>query len=260
MPSNKTDFINDRNVIIYEHSVVDEKIFASIANHLANPHNPQAKQEMDVKLASLIKEVEDKYDKPDLKEQIRLIYLFLMEGTRGAVIGTLREPRQEQKIKEAFGNHAWTSDFPKVKVLGVEELGEILTRIEAKPNFNLKHQDFLLGENGRWGYDTPKITSAFIQLARRKYERQEMFIRLDSDVEPHGQGINPVKGPDYDRLFNHFVNSYSIRVSFFGAPSCLCQYGNDLMTGKLFCTDKADENAPCNTPCRLNTIHTKFFY
>ncbi|OQX15802.1 MAG: hypothetical protein BWK80_40640, partial [Desulfobacteraceae bacterium IS3] len=295
MPSNnmsKADFINDRNVIVYEHLVVEDKVLAIIANHLANPHNLQAGQEMDAKLASLIKEVENKYDKPDLKEQIKLIYLFLMEGTKGAVTGTLREGRQEQKIKDAFDRHTWHSGFPKVKVLGIEELGEILARIEAKPNFNLKHQDFLLGENGKWGYDTPKIASAFIQLARRKYERQEMFIRLDNDVDPHGEGIkclkdvyydlitdsknrqfcfswnyfsepitqtDPVTGPDYDKLFNHFVNAYSIRVSFFGDPSCSCQYGHDLMTGKLFCTDKANENDPCNTPCRLNIIHTKFF-
>jgi len=287
----KADFITGRNVIVYEHLVVNEEVLTSIARHLATPHNPQAKQEMDAKLALLIKEVEDKYNKSDLKEQIKLIYLFLMEGTRGAVTGTLREGRQEQEIKDAFDRHAWTSGFPKVKVLGVEELGAILTRIEIQ-NLNLRHKDFLLGENGNWGYDTPKIASAFIQLARRKYERQEMFIRLDNDVEPHGQGIkclkdvyydlitdsknrqfcfswnyfsepmtqtDPIKGPGYDELFNHFVNSYSIRVSFFGDPSCSCQYGHDLMTGKLFCTDKAKPDDSCSTPCRLNIIHTKFF-
>ncbi|GEM_PF-1552349 len=290
--SSKAQFIEDKNVIVYEHLVVNEKVLTSIANHLATPHNPQARQEMDTKLASLIEEVEKKYDRPDLKEQIKLIYLFLMEGTRGLVTGTLRERNQEEKIKEAFDKYkSWTSDFPEVKVLGIEELGEILTRVEIN-NANLKHQDFLLGENKKWGYDTPKIASAFIQLARRKYERQEMFIRLDNDVEPHGQGIkylkgvyydlitdsknrqfcfswnyfsepvtqsHPIQGPSYDKLFNHFVNSYSIRVTFFGDPSCLCQYGHDLMTGKLFCTDRATPDDACNTPCRLNIIHTKFF-
>ncbi len=104
MPSNNTvsdpkkAFIGDRNVIVYEHLVV-EKALKSIANHLTNPHHHQAKQEMDTTLASLIKEVEDKYNKSDLREQIKLIYLFLMEGTKGAVTGTLREPRQEQKSK-----------------------------------------------------------------------------------------------------------------------------------------------------------------
>lgn len=288
----KAQFIDDKNVIIYEHFVVNEKVFSGIASHLANPHDSKAKQEMDAKLDSLIKDVKEKYDKPDLKEQIKLIYLFLMEGTKGTVTGTLRERNQEQKIKDAFGKHKWaSSDFPEVKVLGIDELGEILTRIESK-NFNLKYQDFLLGETGKWGYDTPKIASALIQLARRKYERQEMFIRLDNDVDPHGEGIiylknvyydlvndsknkqfcfswnyfsepitqsDPINGPDYDKLFNHFVNSYSIRVTFFGDPSCVCQYKDDLMTAKLFCNDKEKAEDTCNTLCRLNIIHTKFF-
>jgi len=297
---------NDKNVIVYEHLVIKKDIYDKINACLANPFDITAEKEMDNGLKALWnklikndnKEYSDKkeddnkpgkYENAELQKHIKLIYLFIAEGMKGAVAGRLLEPAQEQKVKEAFEKYKkyLPSGFPLIKVIGIEELNPILLRVEAA-NPGLQLKQFLLGADGKGGYDTPKIAAALIQLARRDFEHQEMFIRIDNDVDPDAKGIEELKkvyfdlinspdnkqfcfswnyffkpleddclvkspdGPNYDDLFDHYVNSYSIRTTFLGDPGCLCQFDPETLSVSL------NENEK-NKPCKLNIIHAKVF-
>ena len=125
---------------------------------------------------------------------------------------------------------------------------------------------FLLKKDGRGGYDTPKFAAALIQLARRDYQRQEMLIRVDEDVQPTAAGIKELKtayyqlthdpankhfciswnyentppgvgarpsDESYEGLFSKFVNSYSIRTTFLAEPAVRGHFEPE--TGRLFC-------------------------
>ncbi|OQX08547.1 MAG: hypothetical protein BWK80_48055 [Desulfobacteraceae bacterium IS3] len=280
----KDQFVKDRNVIVYEHLVIKERVLTSISAYLANPHNQDIQRAKDSALEGLINSVIVKYNQDDLKAHIKLIYLFVKEGMQGALGGMLLGPEQEKIVKEAF-KRDFPGGFPTINVVGIEEMKAVLVRVQAN-NPELKLREFLLGSNDKGGYDTPKIAAAFIQLARRNYERLEMFIRLDDDVMPNAEGIKELKkvyydlvnstenkqfcfswnyfatplescsadalnGPDYDKLFDHYVNSYSIRTTFLGDPTCLCRFNPKDYS--LTCKEKPD------TKCRLNIVHAKLF-
>lgn len=300
----KEQFVKDRNVIVYEHLVIEQEVLTRISAYLANPNVQQAEERMNESFYKYevtnrdgqneekdgpITRIVKKYDQDGLKAHIKLIYLFVKEGMRDAVQGLLLGAEQERIVKAAFGdafkNRKFPPGFPMLRVVGIEEMRAILLRVEAN-HPDLKLKEFLLGANGKGGYDTPKIAAAFIQLARRNYERLEMFIRLDDDVTPNAKGIEELKkvyydlvnstenkqfcfswnyfapalkdcsadaldGPDYDKLFDHYVNSYSIRTTFLGDPTCLCRFNPKDYS--LKCKEKPD------TKCRLNIVHAKLF-
>jgi len=184
--------------------VIEQEVLKRISDYLANPNVQQAEERMkdsfykyevtnrdgqNEKKDGHITRIVKKYDQ-DVKAHIKLIYLFIKEGMRDAVQGLLLGAEQERIVKAEFGaaekKGIFPSDFPEIKVVGIEEMRAILLRVEAN-NPELKLREFLLGADGKGGYDTPKIAAAFIQLARRNYERLEMFIRLDDDVKPNAE-------------------------------------------------------------------------
>lgn len=276
-----------KDVIVYQHLDIPDGVAKLIKAYLGNPFDVQAAQKMRDTLAEIAEKTFKKYDAPALKEHIKLIYIFLTEGMAGSVKGSLIGSEEEKEIKKAFADKL-PLDFPIVQVIGMAELQPMLARVEAL-NPGLKFREFLLNKEGKNGYDTPKIAAALIQLARREYERQEMFIRIDDDVEPNADGIaalkkvyydlvnnsdnkqfcfswnyfahpiepvDPLKGTDYDALFDHFVNDYSIRTTFLGDPTARVKVDPDNMTQGSLESWTPD---PQKTPCRLNIIHAKFF-
>ena len=277
----REDFLCSQNVIVFEHLVVGQEIARAIERLIAHPFDDQIKEDAEHKLATLVREKIDKYNTPELKRHIKLIYLFLIEGIEGMAAGRALPEQLEAKIKEMFE----AMHFPSLKVIGIRELLPIFAQVEARvPGIGLAA--FLLKKDGRGGYDSPKIAAALIQLARRDYERQEMFIRIDDDVKPNAAGIQELKGKYYDlvheqanryfcmswnyeslplkrlltraaseatyeELFRHYVNTYAIRITFLGEPASRCDYDPD--------SRKLVSLQPAEDACRLNLVHTKYF-
>lgn len=286
----KNSFLKARNVVVFEHLMIPSEIADAIAQQMANPLDVQLRQEVRAKLEILAGRTRDKYGSAKLGKHVKLIYLFLTEGMRGLAEGRTLADEQEKAIKEAFHQFDWPKDFAQVVVIGISELRPIFAQIEARvPGIRLA--EFLLKKDGRGGYDTPKIAAALIQLARRDYVRQEMFIRVDDDVQPAADGIQRLKqvhfdlvrkkenkqfciswnynadptattqndeisGPNYARLFRHFVNSYSIRTTFMSEASLRCRY--DAESARLLAVPGA-ALSPNRTRCRLNLLHIKYF-
>jgi hypothetical protein len=283
-------FLDNRNVVVFEHLVVGSDVAQAITRHIANPLDAGLSQSVTAKLAELAAAKCEKYAAPPLQAQIKLIYLFLTEGMQGMAGGRTLADQQETEIKQAFRQFAWPAGFPAVEVIGIRELRPILAQVEARwPGVKLA--EFLLTKDGKGGYDTPKIAAALIQLARRDFVRQEIFLRIDDDVQPTADGIRQLKaaywnlvshganqhfcmswnyladpaavggtatpaGPDYARLFRHFVNSYSIRTTFLSEPSLRCRL--DPAKGELLAVP-ARHAGLVTQPCHLNLIHIKYF-
>ena len=282
----KDAFLQDRNVVIFEHLVVSKTLAGCIAGQIGNPLDDNLCLAADTQLKELVKQKIDKYQEPDLKAQVKLVYLFLTEGIQGMAGAQTLPDEQEAEIKEFFKESGFIpKDFPAVQVIGIRKLRPIFAAVEARlPGVQLR--EFLLKKDGKGGYDTPKIAAALIQLARNDYARQEMFIRVDDDVKPNAAGIrhlkdvyyelvtdpanpqfcmswnyqtdpgadqegDPEKGPDYQRLSQHFLNSYSIRTSFLAEPSLQCRF--DVASRKLLFPEDAGR------PAQLNLLHAKYF-
>lgn len=284
-------FLEGRNVVVFEHLFVGSDVAEAITRQIANPLDDLLHAAVAEKLAELAAKKREKYAAPGLQAQVKLIYFFfLTEGMQGMAGGRTLADQQEAEIKEALRQFAWPPDFPAIAVIGISELRPILAQVEARLP-GVKLAEFLLKKDGKGGYDTPKIAAALIQLARRDYIRQEIFLRVDDDVQPTADGIRELKtaywdliheganrhfcmswnyesdpaamsdsaapfGPDYGRLFRHVVNSYSIRTTFMSSPSLRCRL--DPATGQLRAVP-AQNAALDKQPCRLNLLHIKYF-
>jgi hypothetical protein len=283
-------FLDGRNVVVFEHLAVGSDVADAITRHIANPLDPVLHASVAKELAELAAKKREKYAAPGLPAQIKLVYFFLTEGMQGMAGGRTLADQQEAEIKEAFRQFAWPPGFPDIVVIGISELRPILAMVEARLP-SVKVAEFLLKSDGKGGYDTPKIAASLIQLARRDYIRQEIFLRVDDDVQPTAEGIGELKaaywelireganrhfcmswnyesdpaalsdsaapsGPDYGRLFRHVVNSYSIRTTFMSSPSLRCRL--EPTTGQLRAVP-ARNAALDKQPCRLNLIHIKYF-
>lgn len=277
----KERFVRAKNVVVFEHLTVEKGFRALLADQIANPLDDALTDSVDAELGKLVQKKIEKYGAPSLRKHIKLVYLFLTEGMQGSATGHVLGGEQETRIKQAFARASLPRGFPALKVIGISELQPIFAQVEARMP-DVKLADFLLKEDGTGGYDTPKIAAALAQLARRDYARQEMFIRVDDDVQPASKGIEKLKEryyrlthdarnrhfcmswhyedtpldtlvgePDYPELFRHFVNTYSIRTTFLGDPSSTCRF--DPSEGKLV------PEEPEGAPCRLNIVHTKYF-
>jgi hypothetical protein len=276
----KREFIESSTVIAFEHLIIPRELVQKISRHIQGASN----QAVEIELEELFKAKQAKYSA--LSEYVKLVYLFLTEGMQHAVTGRLLGVVQDEAICRSFSN--WQkkqgASDPPMLLIGIQELRPILASVELSAGGDLAK--FLLKEDGTGGYDTPKIAAALIQLARRDFARQEMFVRVDDDVEPNAPAlkrlkkvyyelthdeankyfcfswnysdkpldtlhINDIKGPDYPELFRHYVNSYSIRTTFFGDPSVQCQPDPQLQKLVPFGDLKA--------PCFLNLVHTHYF-
>lgn len=283
----RDDFANACNVVVFEHLVVDSEQASAITRHLARLDDPNSKKAATQVLKDIVKKKREKYRAEGLAQHVKLVYLFLTEGLSGLAKGQTLPGEQEEAIERAF-RRCYRSQKPPMIVLGMRQLRPILALIEARsPGIQLSQ--FLLRPDGTGGYDTPKIAAALIQLARRAFVREEMFIRVDDDVELNAPGLvrlkeeyyrltrdernphfcfsgncevlplrdiscQPPDGPDYPKLFSHFVNSYSIRTTYLTNDDC--RWVREEGKAPQLAPVAAD---PKNTPTKLNLVHAKYF-
>ena len=262
------DFLKAQNTVIFQHFNPGKQTLRSLNNFIATTEE-QDKAKFKAALKKSLEATLSKFARAEVARQIKVIYLFITEGYYHELRGEFKG-HSFGKVIKATSDEILDELRPKlfkdsgsgltVRMVGLEELSPLLARVEAVAT-DLHIQDFLLPD-GKDSYDTPKIASAIIQLARLPLRHTEMFMRIDDDVTPNEVGILNLKkryykythqkgnkhfciswnyesisrhgsvssteGPDYETLFKHYVNSYSIRTTFLATPDCRCEVDDDL--------------------------------